>query len=81
MDTKSFCKICLSIARHQTVRDIDLTDNFIDERAIDSIKSVVRFIKSLHRITLTRNRISEVKAREVKRAMADVLKTKEVILF
>ncbi|EAS04431.2 hypothetical protein TTHERM_00616060 (macronuclear) [Tetrahymena thermophila SB210] len=81
MSTKQFCQLCICMAENQSIIDLDVSENQLDERAIEAIKTIIRYIKNLVKLNVSKNSISEQKYKEIKKQMYDLIKNKEVIFF
>ncbi|KAL4433361.1 hypothetical protein ABPG74_017465 [Tetrahymena malaccensis] len=81
MNTKQFCQLCICMAENQSISDLDVSENQLDERAIEAIKTIIRYIKNLVKLNVSKNNISELKYKEIKKQMYDLIKNKEIIFF
>ncbi|KAL4492927.1 hypothetical protein ABPG72_020706 [Tetrahymena utriculariae] len=81
MNTKQFCQLCICMAENQSISDLDVSENELDERAIEAIKTIIRYIKNLVKLNVSKNNISEQKYKEIKKQMYDLIKNKEIIFF
>lgn len=79
MTTKTFCGLCISIATNQSIIDLDVSENLLDDRSIETIKAVIRYIKDLQKLNISKNQISDTKIKDLKKLVADSLQKKEVV--
>lgn len=58
-----------------------MAENSLDDRVVDTVKTMIRYVKNLNLFNLSHNKISEPKMRELKKLGTEYALNKEVILY
>jgi len=61
--------------------ELDISENKLDERSIETIKALIRYVKTLHKLNISKNSIPEGKMKELKKQIADVNRVKDITFF